>query len=98
MPFFYMRETGKNMIRFIFVSLPLIVLFLIAVAFGALNKQVIAVDFIVTQQQISVATLTALFLAVGFIIGLLSMLGAQWMLRRDLRKLKKQLVNSKSTA
>lgn len=86
------------MIRFIFVSLPLIVLFLIAVAFGALNKQVIAVDFIVTQQQISVATLTALFLAVGFIIGLLSMLGAQWMLRRDLRKLKKQLVNSKSTA
>ncbi|PHR66846.1 MAG: hypothetical protein COA51_00080 [Idiomarina sp.] len=98
MPFFYMRETGKNMIRFIFVSLPLIVLFLIAVAFGALNKQVIAVDFIVAQQQISVATLTALFLAVGFIIGLLSMLGAQWMLRRDIRKLKKQLVNSKSTA
>lgn len=86
------------MIRFIFVSLPLIVLFLIAVAFGALNKQVIAVDFIVAQQQISVATLIALFLAVGFIIGLLSMLGAQWMLRRDLRKLKKQLVNSKSTA
>ncbi|QGT95294.1 LapA family protein [Pseudidiomarina andamanensis] len=98
MPFFYMRETGKNMIRFIFVSLPLIVLFLIAVAFGALNKQVIAVDFIVAQQQISVATLTALFLAVGFLIGLLSMLGAQWMLRRDIRKLKKQLVNSKSAA
>lgn len=85
------------MIRFVFVSLPLIILFLIAVAFGALNKHVIAVDFIVVQQQVSVATLAAIFLALGFIIGLLSMLGAQLMLRRDLRKLKKQLVSPKST-
>ncbi|WP_417658243.1 lipopolysaccharide assembly protein LapA domain-containing protein [Pseudidiomarina sp.] len=84
------------MIRFVFVSLPLIVLFLIAVAFGALNKHVIDVDFIVVQQQVSVAALAAIFLALGFIIGLLSMLGAQLMLRRDLRKVKKQLVSSKS--
>ncbi|WP_417665151.1 lipopolysaccharide assembly protein LapA domain-containing protein [Pseudidiomarina sp.] len=84
------------MIRFVFVSLPLIILFLIAVAFGALNKHVITVDFIVVQQQVSVATVAAIFLTLGFIIGLLSMLGAQVMLRRDLRKMKKQLVSSKS--
>jgi len=84
------------MIRFIFVSLPLIVLFLIAVAFGALNKEVIAVDFIVAQQQISLAVLAALFLALGFLIGLFSMLGAQLLLRRENRKLKKQLVSHKS--
>lgn len=86
------------MIRFIFVSLPLIVLFLIAIAFGALNKQIIAVDFIVAQQQVSVATIAAIFLAVGFLIGLFSMFGAQFVLRRENRKLKKQLVSDKSQA
>jgi len=85
------------MIRFIFISLPLLVLFLIAVAFGALNKQIIAVDFIIAQQQIGVATLAALFLALGFIVGLLSMLGAQFILRRENRQLKKQIVSIKST-
>lgn len=84
------------MIRFVFVSLPLIILFLIAIAFGALNKQILAVDFIVAQQQVNVATLAALFLAVGFIIGLLSMFGVQMSLRRENRKLKKQLMSDKS--
>lgn len=84
------------MIRFVFVSLPLIILFLIAIAFGALNKQILAVDFIVAQQQVNVATLAALFLAVGFIIGLLSMFGVQMSLRRENRKLKKQLMSNKS--
>lgn len=86
------------MIRFIFVSLPLIVLFLIAIAFGALNKDVIAVDFLVGQQQVTVAALTALFLALGFIIGLLSMLAAQLLLRRENRKLKKQIMSDKSAS
>lgn len=86
------------MIRFIFVSLPLIVLFLIAIAFGALNKQVIAVDFIIAQQRVSVATIAAIFLVLGFIIGLLSMSAVQLGLRRENRKLKKQLVSDKSQA
>ncbi|CUA82604.1 lipopolysaccharide assembly protein LapA domain-containing protein [Pseudidiomarina woesei] len=86
------------MIRFIFVSLPLIILFLIAIAFGALNNQVIAVDFIIAKQQVSVATVGAIFLALGFIIGLFSMLAAQFGLRRENRKLKKQLVSDKSQA
>lgn len=84
------------MIRFIFVSLPLILLFLIAVAFGALNKERVAVDFIFAQQQLSLAVLAAVFLAVGFLIGVFSMFGAQWLLRRENRKLKKQLVSQKS--
>ncbi|SFV22232.1 lipopolysaccharide assembly protein LapA domain-containing protein [Pseudidiomarina donghaiensis] len=86
------------MIRFIFVSLPLIILFLIAIAFGALNNQVIAVDFILAKQQVSVATVGAIFLALGFIIGLFSMLAAQFGLRRENRQLKKQLVSDKSQA
>mgnify|MGYP001201184362 FL=1 len=86
------------MIRFVFIGLPLLLLFLIALAFGALNKQVVAVDFIILQQQLNLATIAAVFLALGFIIGLLSMVGAYWVARREVRQLKKQWAKSKSTS
>lgn len=86
------------MIRFVFIGLPLLLLFLIALAFGALNKQVVAVDFIILQQQLNLATIAAVFLALGFIIGLLSMVGAYWVAHREVRQLKKQWAKSKSTS
>lgn len=86
------------MIRFVFIGLPLLLLFLIALAFGALNKQVVAVDFIILQQQLNLATIAAVFLALGFIIGLLSMVGVYWVARREVRQLKKQWAKSKSTS
>ena len=86
------------MIRFVFIGLPLLLLFLIALAFGALNKQVVAVDFIILQQQLNLATIAAVFLALGFIIGLLSIVGAYWVARREVRQLKKQWAKSKSTS
>ena len=86
------------MIRFVFIGLPLLLLFLIALAFAALNKQVVAVDFIILQQQLNLATIAAVFLALGFIIGLLSMVGAYWVARREVRQLKKQWAKSKSTS
>ncbi len=81
------------MIRFIFISLPLILLFLLAVAFGALNKAIVQVDFLVVQSQVSIALVAALFLAVGFFIGLVAMSARTLMLRRELRKLRKQVVD-----
>lgn len=84
------------MIRFIFIGLPLLILFFIALAFGALNKQVVAVDFIILQQQLNLATVAAAFLILGFIIGLLSMFGAYWVARREVRQLKKQWAKAKS--
>ncbi|HET8815864.1 MAG TPA: LapA family protein [Pseudidiomarina sp.] len=79
------------MLRFVFVILPVVVLFLLAVAFGALNKNVIEVDFIVLQSELPLAVITAIFLVLGFVIGVGGLLSRNWWLHRENRKLKKQL-------
>lgn len=79
------------MLRFIFIGLPLLVLFLLAVAFGALNKQSIPFDFLVGEVTLPVSVLTGLFILLGFLLGILSMLGRQLVLRNENRKLRKQL-------
>ncbi|MDN7124229.1 lipopolysaccharide assembly protein LapA domain-containing protein [Pseudidiomarina terrestris] len=79
------------MLRFIFIGLPLLVLFLLAVAFGALNKQSIPFDFLVGEVTLPVSVLTGLFILLGFLLGILSMLGRQFVLRNENRKLRKQL-------
>ncbi|MGQ4275804.1 lipopolysaccharide assembly protein LapA domain-containing protein [Pseudidiomarina sp. E22-M8] len=84
------------MLRFIFIGLPLLLLFLLAVAFGALNKQAIPFDFLVGQITLPVSVLTGAFILLGFLLGLLSMLGRQWVLKNENRKLRKQLVGRES--
>ncbi|WP_034729612.1 LapA family protein [Pseudidiomarina atlantica] len=79
------------MLRFLLIGLPLLILFLIAVAFGALNKQAIPFDFLVGEVTLPVAVLTGLFIFIGFLLGLLSMLGKQLSLRTENRKLRKEL-------
>lgn len=79
------------MLRFVFVLLPVVVLFLLAIAFGALNKSEIQVDFIVLQAELPLAVVAALFLVLGFVIGSIGLLSRNWWLRRENRKLKKQL-------
>lgn len=84
------------MLRFIFIGLPLLLLFILAVAFGALNKQAIPFDFLIGQVTLPVSVLTGVFILLGFLLGLLSMLGRQWVLKNENRKLRKQLVGRDS--
>ncbi|MDX1525001.1 MULTISPECIES: lipopolysaccharide assembly protein LapA domain-containing protein [Idiomarinaceae] len=89
-----MKTRPVTMIRFLFVSLPLLILFLIAIAFGAMNNTPVTVDFLAVQQQVSLALVAALFLALGFIIGVIAMLARQFLLGREIKKLRKQLVKT----
>ena len=77
------------MIRFIFVVLPLLVLFLFAVAFGALNQQQLTVDLLIGRYQMPLTWVVAGFLVIGFVLGLLSMLARQLGLRKQLRQQRK---------
>lgn len=77
------------MIRFIFVVLPLLVLFLFAVAFGALNRQQLSVDLLIGRYQMPLTWVVAGFLVIGFVLGLLSMLARQLGLRKQLRQQRK---------
>ncbi|MBY6062987.1 DUF1049 domain-containing protein [Pseudidiomarina sediminum] len=80
------------MLRFLFIGLPLLVLFLLAVGLGALNKQAIPFDFMFGTVQLPVAVLAGLFVGFGFLVGLASMFAKQVALRNENRKLRKQLV------
>lgn len=77
------------MIRFIFVVLPLLVLFLFAVAFGALNQQQLQVDLLIGRYDMPLTWVVAGFLLIGFLLGLLSMLARQLGLRNQLRQQRK---------
>ncbi|CAB0150068.1 Lipopolysaccharide assembly protein A [Pseudidiomarina piscicola] len=84
------------MLRFIFIGLPLLLLFLLAVAFGALNKQPIPFDFLLGQITLPVSVLTGMFILLGFLLGLASMLARQVALKSENRKLRKQIVSRES--
>ncbi len=77
------------MIRFIFVVLPLLLLFLFAVAFGALNQQQVQVDLLIGRYDVPLTWVVAGFLLIGFLLGLLSMLARQLGLRHQLRQQRK---------
>lgn len=77
------------MIRFIFVVLPLLILFLFAVAFGALNQQQLNVDLLIGRYDLPLTWVVAGFLVIGFLLGLLSMLARQLGLRQQLRQQRK---------
>lgn len=77
--------------RVLFILLPLVFLFILAMAFGAYNKNLIPVHFIVAQKEMTVASLLALFLGIGFIFGTLSLSLSYWRLRVRNRRLRKEL-------
>lgn len=79
------------MLRKLLVIIPIVVLFVIALAFGAQNSQQVLVDFFIVQKQVNIATLIALFIGAGFLFGILSMLVSNWRLRMLNRRLQKQL-------
>ncbi|RUO35023.1 LapA family protein [Aliidiomarina soli] len=77
--------------RALFVLLPLAVLFIFALVFGAHNKVVVPVNFIVAQKEMTIASLLALFLAVGFVFGALSLSLSYWREKLKNRRLRKEL-------
>ncbi|WP_258806778.1 LapA family protein [Pseudidiomarina sp. CB1] len=85
------------MLRFIFIGLPLLILFLLAVAFGALNKQAITFNFIIGETSLPVSVLTGLFIGLGFLLGLAAMATKQVALRTENRKLRKQITQRESS-
>src|SRR5690554_6212715 len=86
---------GSPMWRALFVVIPLILLFIFAVAFGAHNKMIISVNFIAAQKDMTVASLLALFLGIGFLFGALTMSLSYWREKLRNRRLKKAIVKQK---
>ncbi len=54
------------MLRRILILVPIILLFLLALAFGAQNPTVVSVNFLVAKTDLSVAGLAAIFLPLDF--------------------------------
>lgn len=81
--------------RALFVVLPLLLLFILAVAFGAHNKMVVSVNFIAAQKDMTVASLLALFLGIGFLFGVLTVSLGYWREKIRNRKLQKALNKQK---
>ncbi|EKE86936.1 lipopolysaccharide assembly protein LapA domain-containing protein [Idiomarina xiamenensis] len=79
------------MLRVIFTYLPLAVVFVLALAFGAQNDAQVEVNFFIVKQQLSVTVLLGLFVAFGFIFGVLAMLTQQLRLRMANRQLRKRI-------
>lgn len=86
------------MLRTLLSLIPVVIIFVIALAFGAQNDQSISVDFFFGQAELSVASLLAIFIGIGFLIGLVSMAMNYWRMRLQIRKLKKQLTAASSAA
>lgn len=77
--------------RALFIILPLLLLFVFALVFGAHNKETITVNFIAAQKDMTVASLLAIFLGIGFFFGALSMSVSYWREKMRNRRLRKAL-------
>ena len=86
------------MLRRILILVPIILLFLLALAVGAQNPTVVSVNFLVAKTDFSVAGLAAIFLAVGFSIGLILLVlyGVKWRMRNA--KLERRLKRAEHKA
>ncbi len=83
------------MVRALFILLPLLVLFVFALVFGAHNKMVIPVNFIAAQKDMTVASLLGIFLGIGFFFGALSMTLSYSREKLRNRRLRKALAKQK---
>ncbi|KPD23618.1 MULTISPECIES: lipopolysaccharide assembly protein LapA domain-containing protein [Idiomarina] len=77
------------MLRKLLILIPVLAIFLLAMAFGAQNTQVINVNLLVLNADMTVASLLAIFFGGGVLVGLLAMLLSNLYWRYRCRKLSK---------
>ncbi|WP_113905788.1 lipopolysaccharide assembly protein LapA domain-containing protein [Aliidiomarina celeris] len=80
------------MVRFLVSLIPLIILFLLAVLFSSQNQVFVAVNLWVVELNITVATLVAWALGLGFTVGILAFSVSYFSLRLRYRRLRKELL------
>lgn len=78
------------MLKKLLFIIPVLLIFFIALAFGAQNATSVTVNFLVLESELSVAAVAGIFLGIGFIIALafyiLSLLKWKLRYRRLLKK------------
>lgn len=81
------------MLKKLLVVIPILVIFFIALAFGAQNASEVTVNFLVLSTELSVAAVAGIFMGFGFVISLIFyfLSTLRWKLRyqRLLRKFNK---------
>lgn len=82
--------------RVLFIIIPLLGLFILALLFGAHNRLSIPVNFIIAEKEMTVSSLLAIFLGLGFFCGVLSMSFSYWRERIRNRRLTKELARRES--
>ncbi|ATZ74299.1 DUF1049 domain-containing protein [Idiomarina sp. X4] len=84
------------MLRKLLILIPVLAIFLLALAFGAQNTQVINVNLLVLNADMTVASLLAIFFGSGVLVGLLAMFLSNLYWRYRCRKLSKLLSKQQS--
>ncbi len=79
------------MARFILNLIPLLVFFLLALAIGSQNQELVTVNLLVAKPELKLSTLLAWVLGIGFIFGLVVFLGSHLSLRIRYRRMRKEL-------
>ncbi|RUO77629.1 lipopolysaccharide assembly protein LapA domain-containing protein [Idiomarina seosinensis] len=78
------------MLKKLLFIIPVLLIFFIALAFGAQNATLVTVNFLILESELSVAAVAGIFLGLGFIIALafyiLSLLKWKLRYRRLLKK------------
>ncbi|WP_194755582.1 lipopolysaccharide assembly protein LapA domain-containing protein [Aliidiomarina indica] len=82
------------MARVILILIPIILLFLLAFVIGKHNAQEVSLNLLVVERTFSVASILGVTLAIGFVLGLLTVSLGYWRLKWQVRRLKKALVKS----
>lgn len=90
---FYVGQGNRLMLKKLLIVVPILVVFLMAMAFGAQNSQTVSVNFLVFKSELSLAAVAGIFLTIGFVLSLavyvVSVLRWRLRYRRLLNKLKK---------
>ncbi|MGM0429004.1 MAG: lipopolysaccharide assembly protein LapA domain-containing protein [Pseudomonadota bacterium] len=81
------------MLKKLLILIPVLLIFLLAMAFGAQNPQTVIVNLLVLQTEMAVASLLAIFFGSGFVVGILllflSSLSWRYRYNRLLRRVSK---------
>lgn len=81
------------MLKKLLILIPVLLIFLLAMAFGAQNPQTVIVNLLVLQTEMAVASLLTIFFGSGFVVGILllflSSLSWRYRYNRLLRRVNK---------
>ena len=72
------------LVKFYFTLILLLFLLMVAFIFGSQNDQMITLNYLIAQSNISVAMAVSLFTTLGFLLGVLAML--MWRFTRVIKK------------